>query len=133
MKGKKQSLNPWIPVREGHLADNLDKHAKYLKRQSEKMSSTNERKVCSTDEFEWEIYEPATINLTRQSKYSGLHNAIHESSTYEPHFLNHFAPADCRRKYDFLSHLSFPCKVARFSYTSTRIHVSPFCIEVKSR
>ena len=27
-----------------------------------------------------------------------------------------------RRKYDYLQHLPFPCKVATFSYTSARVH-----------
>ena len=79
------------------------------------MNATHKRKVRRTDEFEWEIYDPATINLTWQSKYSDLHKAIQEGSNYEPHFLNDFAPADHRRKYDF------------------RTYASPFCMGVKSR
>ena len=58
------------------------------------MNATHERKVRRTDEFKWEIYDHATINLTWQSKYSDPHKAIHESLNYEPHFLNDFAPAD---------------------------------------
>ena len=62
----KSSLNPWIPVRENllRLADNLRKHADYMKNQLEKTNVAHEIKVCRTDEYKWEIYNPSTINLT---------------------------------------------------------------------
>ena len=40
------------------------------------------KKVRRTDEYEWEIYNPSTINLTWQSKYSDLHKAIRETQNH---------------------------------------------------
>lgn len=117
----------WKVVHESvlQLGDNLKRYAVYLDRQVDTSQAAHSRiKVFATDVDIWEIY-PAKpfVSPSKAARYRTLHQALLHSKPYEAIFLNGFAPADRRRRNEYVNELVFSCKTVRYTYTGLHSHL----------
>ena len=105
------------------LADNLRKYASYLDEQVVITQTSHARKMARTDVDEWQLYHAMNILPTKRAKYKTLHEALQNAYSYEAIFINDFAPADRRRRYEYMAGLVFPVKCIVYSHTALQNHL----------
>ena len=105
------------------LADNLTKYASYLDELVVITQTSHARKMARTDVDEWQLYHAMNILPTKRAKYKTLHEALQNADSYEAIFINDFAPADRRRRYEYMADLVFPVKCIVYSYAALQNHL----------
>ena len=59
----------------------------------------------------------ASVVVSSINQYSDLHSKVISSNTFEPIFVNEYAPTDPRRRYDYIKSLTVPSKCVKYIYT----------------
>ena len=118
-------MQRWVTVHESILcfASNLQQYASYLDSQKAATKSNQSRVEVRGEVDEMAIVPAKTVLCESAARYCTLHQALQKSGPFEPLFVNDYAPADAKRRYDYVKELILPYKCVQYTYTGSKNHL----------